>query len=217
MSELAALVIGATGATGSELVNQLLEDNRFNSVVVFSRRPLVVTHAKLTTHIVDFDNPQSWAHLVKGDVLFSALATTLKQAGSQKEQYKIDYTYQYQTAETAAANGVGAYVLVSAMGAKARSWLFYPRIKGELDNAVAALTFKQIHIFRPGFLLRQPDKIRPMEKLGIAIFYAFNTLGLFKSQKALPVEVLAQKMISVLFKPAASQFQVYSLDSIFDL
>ena len=217
MNELTALVIGATGATGSELVNQLLEDNRFNSVVVFSRRPLVVTHAKLTTHIVDFDNPQSWAHLVKGDVLFSALATTLKQAGSQKEQYKIDYTYQYQTAETAAANGVGAYVLVSAMGANARSWLFYPRIKGELDNAVAALTFKQIHIFRPGFLLRQPDKIRPMEKLGIAIFYAFNTLGLFKSQKALPVEVLAQKMISVLFKPAASQFQVYSLDSIFDL
>ena len=217
MSELAALVIGATGATGSELVNQLLEDNRFNSVVVFSRRPLVVTHAKLTTHIVDFDNPQSWAHLVKGDVLFSALATTLKQAGSQKEQYKIDYTYQYQTAETAAANGVGAYVLVSAMGAHARSWLFYPRIKGELDNAVAALTFKQIHIFRPGFLLRQPDKIRPMEKLGIAIFDAFNTLGLFKSQKALPVEVLAQKMICVLFKPAASQFQVYSLDSIFDL
>ncbi len=217
MSELTALVIGATGATGSELVNQLLEDKRFNSLVVFSRRPLVVTHAKLTTHIVDFDNPQSWAHLVKGDVLFSALATTLKQAGSQKEQYKIDYTYQYQTAETAAANGVGAYVLVSAMGANARSWLFYPRIKGELDNAVAALTFKQIHIFRPGFLLRQPDKIRPMEKLGIAIFDAFNTLGLFKSQKALPVEVLAQKMICVLFKPAASQFQVYSLDSIFDL
>jgi hypothetical protein len=103
------------------------------------------------------------------------------------------------------------------MGANARSWLFYPRIKGELDNAVAALPFKQIHIFRPGFLLRQPDKIRPMEKLGIAIFDAFNIIGLFKSQKALPVKVLAQKMISVLFKPAASQFQVYSLDSIFDL
>ena len=217
MSALTALVIGATGATGSELVNQLLEDNRFNSVIVFSRRPLVVTHAKLTTHIVDFDNPQSWSHLIKGDVLYSALATTLKQAGSQKEQYKIDYTYQYQTAATAAANGVGAYVLVSAMGASANSWLFYPRIKGQLDNAVASLPFKQIHIFRPGFLRRQPDKIRPMEKLSIAIFDAFNKVGLFKSQKALPVEVLAQKMISVLFKPAGSQFQVYSLDSIFDL
>ena len=217
MSGLTALVIGATGATGTELVNQLIKDNQYTSVVVFSRRPLLVSHSILTSHIVDFDNPQAWAHLVKGDVLFSALATTLKQAGSQKEQYKIDYTYQYQTAVTAAANGVAKYVLVSAMGANAKSWLFYPRIKGELDNAVAALPFKQIHIFRPGFLLRQPDKVRPMEKLGIATIHFFNKLRLIKSQKPLPVEVLAQKMRSVLLNPAAQQFQIYSLDSIFDL
>ena len=217
MSGLTALVIGATGATGTELVQQLMDDNQYTSVIVFSRRPLLVTNAKLTTHIVDFDNPQAWAHLVKGDVLFSALATTLKQAGSQKEQYKIDYTYQYQTAATAAANGVAKYVLVSAMGANAKSWLFYPRIKGELDNAASALPFKQIHIFRPGFLLRQPDKIRPMEKLGIAIIQFFNKFGLFKSQRPLPVEVLAQKMRSVLLNPDAQQFQIYSLDSIFDL
>ena len=93
MSGLTGLVIGATGATGTELVAQLIEDNHFNSVVVFSRRSLSISHPKLTCHIVDFENPQSWAHLVQGDVLFSALATTLKQAGSQKEQYKIDYTY----------------------------------------------------------------------------------------------------------------------------
>ena len=217
MSGLTALVIGATGATGTELVQQLMDDNRYTSVVVFSRRPLLVTGASLTTHIVDFDNPQAWAHLVKGDVLFSALATTLKQAGSQKEQYKIDYTYQYQTAAIAAANGVAKYVLVSAMGANAKSWLFYPRIKGELDNAARGLPFKQIHIFRPGFLLRQPDKIRPMEKLGIAIIQFFNNFGLFKSQRPLPVELLAQKMRSVLLHPDAQQFQIYSLDSIFDL
>jgi uncharacterized protein YbjT (DUF2867 family) len=217
MSGFTALVIGATGATGTELVQQLMDDNQYTSVIVFSRRPLLVTNAKLTTHIVDFDNPQAWAHLVKGDVLFSALATTLKQAGSQKEQYKIDYTYQYQTAATAAANGVAKYVLVSAMGANAKSWLFYPRIKGELDNAASALPFKQIHIFRPGFLLRQPDKIRPMEKLGIAIIQFFNKFGLFKSQRPLPVEVLAQKMRSVLLNLDAQQFQIYSLDSIFDL
>ena len=217
MSGLTALVIGATGATGTELVQQLIDDNRYTTVVVFSRRPLLVTHASLTTHIVDFDNPQAWAHLVKGDVLFSALATTLKQAGSQKEQYKIDYTYQYQTAAIAAANGVAKYVLVSAMGANAKSWLFYPRIKGELDNAARGLPFKQIHIFRPGFLLRQPDKIRPMEKLGIAIIQFFNNFGLFKSQRPLPVELLAQKMRSVLLHPDAQQFQIYSLDSIFDL
>ena len=103
------------------------------------------------------------------------------------------------------------------MGANENSMLFYPRIKGQLDKAVCALPFKQIHIFRPGFLLRQPDKIRPMEKIGIAIVNGLNNIGLLKSQKPLPVEVLAQKMISVLFKPAASHFQVYSLDAIFDL
>ncbi len=217
MSGLTALVIGATGATGTELVKQLIDDNQYTSVVVFSRRPLLLSQPTLTTHIVDFDKPQAWAHLVQGDVLFSALATTLKQAGSQKEQYKIDYTYQYQTAAIAAANGVANYVLVSAMGANAKSWLFYPRIKGELDNAVAVLPFKQIHIFRPGFLLRQPDKIRPMEKLGITIIQFFNKLGLFKSQRPLPVEVLAQKMRFVLLNPAAQKSQIYSLDSIFDL
>ena len=217
MSGLTALVIGATGATGTELVKQLIDDNRFASVVIFSRRALDFTHAKLICHVVNFDQPASWAHLVQGDVLFSALATTLKQAGSQKEQYKIDYTYQYQTAAIAAANGVANYVLVSAMGANAKSWLFYTRIKGELDNAVAALPFKQIHIFRPGFLLRQPDKIRPMEKLGITIIQFFNKLGLFKSQKPLPVEVLAQKMRSVLLNQVPQKFQIYSLDSIFDL
>jgi uncharacterized protein YbjT (DUF2867 family) len=217
MSGLTALVIGATGATGTELVAQLIEDDRFNSVVVFSRRAVGVSHPTLTCHIVDFDNPQSWSDLVKGDVLFSALATTLKQAGSQQAQYKIDYTYQYQTAATAAANGVHTYVLVSAMGANPHSWLFYPRIKGQLDKAVASLPFKQIHIFRPGFLLRQPDKIRPMEKIGVAIVNGLNKLGLLKSQKPLPVALLAQKMRSVLLKPAAPQFQVYSLDTIFDL
>jgi len=217
MSGLTALVIGATGATGTELVKQLIDDNRFASVVIFSRRALDFTHAKLICHVVNFDNPQAWAHLVQGDVLFSALATTLKQAGSQKEQYKIDYTYQYQTAAIAAANGVANYVLVSAMGANAKSWLFYTRIKGELDNAVAALPFKQIHIFRPGFLLRQPDKIRPMEKIGVSIVNGLNKLGLLKSQKPLPVALLAQKMCAVLVNPNAQQFQVYSLDSIFDL
>ena len=103
------------------------------------------------------------------------------------------------------------------MGANANSRFFYPRIKGQLDKAVSELPFKQIHIFRPGFLLRQPDKIRPMEKVGIAIVNGLNKIGLLKSQKPLPVSVLAQKMCSVLFNPLATHFQVYSLDSIFDL
>src|SRR5687767_15068207 len=98
---MTALVIGATGLVGSELVNQLLSDNKFEKLIVFVRRSIGKEHSKLTEHIIDFDSPRQWNMLVHGDVLFSTLGTTLKQAGSKGAQFKIDYTYQYQFAKVA--------------------------------------------------------------------------------------------------------------------
>jgi hypothetical protein len=89
-----ALVIGATGVTGRDLVNQLLEDTAFSEVHVFVRKPVGFQNPKLHAHVVDFNEPQQWADLVKGDVAFSCLGTTLKQAGSREKQYKVDVTYQ---------------------------------------------------------------------------------------------------------------------------
>jgi aspartate-semialdehyde dehydrogenase len=88
-----ALVIGATGLVGNELVHQLLADDRFGAVLVFVRRSMGISHSKLQEFIINFDEPQNWSHLVKGDVLFSALGTTLKKAGSKEAQYKIDHDY----------------------------------------------------------------------------------------------------------------------------
>ena len=78
-----ALVIGATGATGKDLVDQLLNDQDYKEVEVFVRNPLNIENSKLTTHIVDFEKPEEWKDLVKGDVAFSCLGTTLKNAGSK--------------------------------------------------------------------------------------------------------------------------------------
>ena len=75
-----AIVVGATGATGRELLSLLLADSRFSQVDVFVRRDPSVQHAKLSVHKVDFDQPESWQHLVRGDVLFSCMGTTLKAA-----------------------------------------------------------------------------------------------------------------------------------------
>ena len=99
-----AIVVGATGATGRELLSLLLADSRFSQVDVFVRRDPSVQHAKLNVHKVDFDQPESWQHLVRGDVLFSCMVTTLKAAGSQAAQWKIDYGYQYAFAQAARAN-----------------------------------------------------------------------------------------------------------------
>lgn len=89
-----AIVIGATGAVGQDLVKTLLSDNRYETVTTFTRRPLGFTHPKIQSFIVDFNLPDTWHHLVQGDVLFSALGTSLKQAGSKEAQYRVDHDYQ---------------------------------------------------------------------------------------------------------------------------
>src|SRR5687767_13921512 len=127
MNSRTAIVIGATGLVGTALVKQLIEDDRFDRIKILGRRSSGVQHPKIEEHVIDFDQPKSWSHFVKGDVLFSALGTTLRTAGSKEAQYKIDHNYQYEVAKAAAANGVPVYVLVSAAMADPRSRIFYSR------------------------------------------------------------------------------------------
>lgn len=190
-----ALVIGATGATGRDLVKQLLNDNDFEQVDVFVRKPLNIQNEKLKTHIVDFEKPEDWKDSVKGDVAFSCLGTTLKDAGSKEAQRKVDYDYQFQFAKAAKDNNVEDYILVSAYGANPQSKIFYSKMKGELEDAVRKLHFNKITIFKPGMLERK-DSERSGEVLGSRIIKFANKLGLFESQKPLPTDVLAKAMIN---------------------
>ena len=190
-----ALVIGATGATGKDLVQQLLQDKDFEEVDVFVRKPLNIQNEKLKTHIVDFEKPEDWKDSVKGDVAFSCLGTTLKNAGSKEAQRKVDYDYQFQFAKAAKDNNVEDYILVSAYGANPQSKIFYSKMKGELEDAVRKLHFNKITIFKPGMLERK-DSERSGEVLGSRIIKFANKLGLFESQKPLPTDVLAKAMIN---------------------
>ncbi|MFY1046414.1 NAD(P)H-binding protein [Chryseobacterium sp. GP-SGM7] len=190
-----ALVIGATGATGKDLVQQLLLDNNFNEVNVFVRKPLTIYNDKLKIHIVDFDQPEKWKNLVRGDVAFSCLGTTLKDAGSKEAQRKVDFDYQYEFAKAAKENNVDDYILVSAYGANPKSKIFYSKMKGELEEAVKKLHFNKITIFKPGMLERK-DSERSGEVLGSRIIKFANKLGLFESQKPLPTDILAKAMIN---------------------
>ena len=189
-----ALVIGATGATGKDLVEQLLADSEVEQVSLFVRRDLGLRHDKLHAHTIDFDRPQHWHQLVKGDVLFSCLGTTIKAAGSQDEQWKVDYDYQYQFADAASANGVPRYVLVSSTGADSNSRVFYSRMKGQLEEAVKKLPFDAITILQPPILDRK-ESDRAGEKFGLKAIQLVNKLGLAKSQRPLPTDELAATMI----------------------
>ena len=213
MKKLHALVIGATGATGQEIVACLLNDKTFKKVSVFVRKIPNIEHKKLIIHKIDFSRLKDFKNLIIGDVLFSALGTTLKEAGNKEQQYLIDYTYQYKFAEMALNNGVTRYSLVSSAGANKSSFFFYPKIKGKLEESIKKLSFESIQIYQPPILIRQPKLIRYGEKIGIKIFRALNKIGVLKSQKPLSVQILAQKMVSEM--RSAEKIKTYKPRDIF--
>ena len=131
MNSKTALIIGATGATGSALVSQLLKDDAYAEIHVFVRNKPNIEHPKLKVHVVDFNKIDAWKEKIKGDVLFSAMGTTLKARGSKEVQFKIDYTYQHEVAKAAAQNGVGL-ILVVRWVPKARRHFFIPKSKASL-------------------------------------------------------------------------------------
>ena len=195
MKKLHALVLGATGATGKEMVKLLLENSNYSKVSVFVRSKIHIDHKKLTIHKIDFSRLHEYSSLVKGDILFSALGTTKKEAGGKKEQFRVDYTYQYAFAKIASKNNVAHYSLVSSVGANKSSFFFYPKIKGALESSVKSLRFNTIHIFQPPSLIRQPELIRIGEKYIIKLLQVINKLALLKSFKPLLVKDLAKKII----------------------
>ena len=216
MSYRTAIVVGATGLTGSSLVRQLLEDERFATVRVFARRSLQQEHRKLEEHIIDFEKPDTWQHLVAGDVLFSTLGYTLRQAGGEDRQYRIDYTYQYWFAKAASDNKVPVYVLLSAAMSSPDSRIFYSRMKGELERDVRHLAFHHIHILQPGMLAGDRKENRPMEKIALPLLRFLNRLGIAKNQKPVHVDTVAHAMISVSFRQK-EPVAIYPLSDIFRL
>lgn len=209
-----ALLIGATGLVGSRLLGLLLEDPRFGRVVVFGRRKTGRTHPRLDEQVVDFEAPASWAPRVAGDVAFSALGTTLKQAGSQAAQQRVDLDYQLDFARAAAAGGVPAYALVSSAGADPGSRVFYSRIKGELDREVQRLGFQRVRILRPSLLGGDRAQARPAEKVSSVVLGALTALGLARRYREVPGEVVARAMIAAALDPTPGT-RVITLDELF--
>lgn len=210
-----ALVIGATGLVGKHLVELLLNDSRFEKIIVFVRRNTGLNNPKLEERVVDFNAPGEWQHLVKGDVAFSAMGTTLKQAGSKEAQYKIDYTYQYEFAQAAARNSVPVFVLVSSAGADAKSSIFYSRIKGELENAVRKLYFKSVYFIQPSLLVGEREEQRRGEKISFKILNTLNALGILQKYKPIQGRDVAKALVNCSMK-AETGVHTITLNKVFE-
>ena len=210
-----ALIIGATGATGKDLLAQLLEDEAYSEIHSFVRKPMSISHPKLHAHVVNFDTPEAWSDLLHGDVAFSCLGTTLAVAGSKDAQWRVDYDYQYAFAEHCKNNGVPTFVLVSAAGATAQSKLFYNRMKWALEEAVKKLNFPRLLIFQPSVLIRS-NSDRSGENFTVKAFRFLNKLGILKRYRPMPTEILAEKMLSAVYNSPKGTF-TFALNKIFSL
>ena len=210
-----ALIIGATGATGKDLMNTLLRDPDYTGVLVFVRRSTGIHHPKLTEVLTDFNKMESIQEHIKGDVWFSCLGTTLKTAGSKEKQWHIDYEIPLEFARIARRNGVAQMVLLSSYGATPKSKVFYSKMKGELEEKMKGLGFEKLIIFKPGLLLRK-DTDRLGERISASAIQFLNRLGIIQKFRPMPTEILAEKLAKAP-KVFANGVHVIELDGIFDV
>lgn len=186
------IVIGATGLVGKNIVKDLIEDARVSKVIAFVRRLPDVTHPKLEVHVVDFERIEQWKDQLKGDVLFSSLGTTLKEAGSKEKQYRVDHDYQYSVAKYASGNGVKCCVLISSVNADAKSVFFYLRMKGKLEEEMAKLSFSSLFILRPGPLVGRRSKPRLQEELSTKFLNLLPNVLVSPGMRPVPGERVAK-------------------------
>lgn len=210
-----AIVIGATGLTGFQLTKQLIENDKFEKIIVLGRSKTGLQSDKLQEHIVDFDKPESFAEFVKGDVLFSCLGTTIKKARTKENQYKVDVTYQYEVAKAAKLNNVATLILISAPGANPKSLIFYSKIKGELENKIKELSFERYLIFQPSVLMGQRTEKRTGEEFAAKFVNFFSKiLPFLKKYRGIDTAILAQAMIKAYISDEKNK--TYKLGEIFN-
>jgi uncharacterized protein YbjT (DUF2867 family) len=194
-----AIILGASGLVGNEVLIQLIADADFEKIKLFVRTPLSINHPKLEQHIVNFDDEESFKHLIAGDVLFCCLGTTIKTAGSQEAFKKIDHHYPLVFAKIAKQNGVKKHLIISSLGANKNATNFYLRTKGEIEFDLSNLNFESLIIVRPSMLLGNRKEFRLGESIGKLVMKAISFLfiGKLKRYKAIEARDVAKAMIKL--------------------
>lgn len=194
-----ALLLGATGLVGGHCLNRLLADDAYARVVSLGRCPLDRSHPKLIHHVIDFDRYETYNGFLSVDDVFCCLGTTMKQAGSREAFRRVDFEYPVQIARRARAQGARQYLLVSALGASVSSPFFYSRVKGEVEQAISALSFYGVYIFRPSLLRGARSEVRRGERAAEKVLDRLDFLlkGPFSKYRPTPADAVAAAMIAV--------------------
>ena len=186
-----ALVIGASGLIGQQLIDLLLQDENY-SVIALIRTALPIQHERLIQVPFNFDNPNNES--IQADEIFCCLGTTIKVAGSQQAFYKVDFEYVLDIAKKAYLNGAKKFALVSSMGANKNSTVFYSKTKGAIEEAVTQIGYESLFIFRPSLLLGKRTGFRLGERIA-QYFFTFFSILIPKKYQAIQAKQVAKAMI----------------------
>ena len=188
-----AIIAGATGLIGNLLLEKILVDTDFDSVLVISRKPLLINNPKLKTILCDFDKLETVAESISATHAFCCLGTTIKKAGSKEAQFTIDHDYVVRFGELCKQIGISHLGVISSLGANAQSSNFYLNTKGKMEESLKALQFNSLHIVRPSLLLGNRKELRMGEKISMAVFplLSFLLVGPLKKYKAIKADIVA--------------------------
>lgn len=188
-----AVIAGSTGLIGSELLQLLLDSPVYGKVIALTRKALP-EHPKLVQVLADAGNISEKFEWLTADDVFCCLGTTMAKAGSREKFYEIDYDYPLELARITHSLGARQYLLVSALGANKDSSLYYNKVKGEVEQAISAVGFETLHIFRPSLLLGDRAEKRPGEDAA-KIFYKVFGFLIPKKYQAIDSSKVAAAML----------------------
>ncbi|MNL14010.1 Semialdehyde dehydrogenase, NAD binding domain [compost metagenome] len=210
-----AIITGATGLIGSNLLDRLLDHPDFTKVTAIVRIEIPKQHPKFQQLVVDFDHLENHQQHIKADVVFCALGTTKSKTPDENQYRKVDYQYPLDIAFIAQQNGASQYHLVSAMGANVKSSIFYSRLKGEVERDLKTIPFKAVHIYRPSLLDGNRKESRTAEGFMIGLMRLLNPLliGPLKKYRSIRIEKVASAMLKQSLKQHSGIF-TYNSDEI---
>ncbi|WML44128.1 oxidoreductase [Neobacillus sp. PS3-40] len=213
-----ALLIGASGLVGNELLKLILKSSSYEKVKIFVRKRISIEHPNLEQIVINFDHLEEQEPHFKVNDVYCCLGTTIKKAGSQAAFKKVDFEYPVNLAKIAKKNGVQKFLIISALGADANSNIFYNRVKGELEEEVKKINLPSLHIFQPSLLLGKRQEFRFGEKIAILLSPIFSQFLRGGLQKYKPIK--ANDVACAMYVTAQSEqigTKAYHSNQIFDL
>ena len=213
-----AILLGASGLIGGELLKLLLADPNYSKTKIIVRKELPIISEKLEQIIADFSTIEANKNKLKADVVFSCLGSTKKKTPNLKEYYEIDHDYPVLVAKLAKDQGVKSFHIVSSLGANSSSSNFYLKMKGETEDDIEKIGFKSLHIYRPSLLTGARKEKRLLEAASEYIMKVINPLllGSLKKYRSIPGKIVASAMHRQSIINSTGNF-VYPSDKIKEL